>query len=132
MKRLPLLLLLLLPLTFSFAQKKEKGKYMAQCKVFYLLDEKIGSTSDGVVIHYQQNIPEFMYKLDDADIYLVRGNDTLAHKKSFDGEVIFKNLNPGKYEVIYTKKGYNTVKKEIVIIDQSVKSSGNIKELPEK
>ena len=125
-------MLLLLPITFSFAQKKEKGKYMAQCKVFYLLDEKIGSTSDGVVINCQQNIPEFMYKLDDADIYLVRGNDTLAHKKSFDGEVIFKNLNPGKYEVIYTKKGYNTVKKEIVIIDQSVKSSGNIKELPEK
>ena len=114
----------------SYSQNNKKGRYSIECTSFYLLDEKMGRGSDGVIVHFQGNntIQEYRYKLDEADIYLIKGTDTLAHKKSFEGSAVFKNVAPGLYNLLYSKKGYNSRLYEIEIIDKSIRHYGDLKE----
>ena len=128
MKNFYLVFLSLLLTGVSFAKSDNNRKYSISCFVSYVVDEKIpGQEPHGVIEHFKPKRTEYKYHLDDADVYLICGQDTIAHKKSFDGEVEFKKLNPGEYELLYKKVGFKSYTEKRSIVDKSIISFGDLR-----
>ncbi|MBQ8646236.1 MAG: hypothetical protein IJ476_07715 [Bacteroidales bacterium] len=130
MKRISLICIILFIAVFSsYAQQKVKGKFSINCKVTFVVDEEIpGINNNGVIIDFKtKRVVGYKYYLDDVDVYLISGKDTIAHKQSFDGGVVFKNLNQGEYELFYSKEGYKPLRKVVSIKEKSIVDFGDLK-----
>ncbi len=123
MKRFLLFVLVCcLPVCFYGQKQKKAKKQSILCEVVYFSKEKLPDAKQKGTSFGPGMGKGYLYSFEGADIYLLRGEDTLKHKKSdFAGEAFFKKVVPGEYVIIVKGEGFRQDKLKVKVVDKSVK-----------